>query len=253
MLKVCVSSKALYRGAKVNAQLSQAVVRIREMILRAELPPGQRLAEAPLAELLGMSRTPVRQALPLLAQEGLLSEHETRGFVVRAFTASDILDAIDLRGVIEGYAVRRVTEHGASKAFFREIKDCLDVGDSIFRKRCVDESDEARYAEMNGRFHAVIVDAANSPLLSEAVARNNRIPFAGAQAVAFDKANLEQVYDMLSYSHRQHHNIVEAMEAGQSARAEALMREHANSTKDSINVAEFHVMTSAAIRNGSAV
>ena len=67
----------------MNTQLSQAIVRIREMILRGELGPGQRVAEAPLADLLGVSRTPVRQALPLLAQEGLLSEHETRGYVVR--------------------------------------------------------------------------------------------------------------------------------------------------------------------------
>src|SRR6267143_1799346 len=80
------------------------------------LMPGQRVAEAPLAERLGMSRTPVRQALPLLAQEGLLMEHETRGFVVRAFTEADIVDSIDLRGLLEGYAVRRLAERGASKS-----------------------------------------------------------------------------------------------------------------------------------------
>jgi GntR family transcriptional regulator, vanillate catabolism transcriptional regulator len=61
--------------APMSTQLNQAIVRIREMILRNELPPGSRVAEAPLAEMLGMSRTPVRQALPLLAQEGLLTEH----------------------------------------------------------------------------------------------------------------------------------------------------------------------------------
>jgi DNA-binding GntR family transcriptional regulator len=97
----------------MNTQLTHAIVRIREMILRGELAPGQRVAEAPLADLLGVSRTPVRQALPLLAQEGLLSEHETRGYVVRAFTAEDIVDAIDLRGALEGLAIRKVTESGA--------------------------------------------------------------------------------------------------------------------------------------------
>ena len=70
----------------MSTQLTETLLRIREMILRGELAPGQRVAEAPLAELLGMSRTPVRQALPLLAQEGLLAEHETRGYVVRGFT-----------------------------------------------------------------------------------------------------------------------------------------------------------------------
>src|SRR5262245_11281134 len=99
------------------------------MILRGELVPGQRVAEAPVAEELGMSRTPVRRALPLLAQEGLLTEHGTRGYVVRAFTARDVVDAIDIRGVLEGVAVRRVAEQGASKAFIRELRSCLHDGD----------------------------------------------------------------------------------------------------------------------------
>src|SRR5512139_1964375 len=117
----------------ISSQLSETVVRIREMILRGELAPGQRVAEAPLAEMLGMSRTPVRQALPLLAQEGLLTEHATRGYVVRAFTAADIVDAIDLRAIIEGLAARRVAERGASKALIRDLRACLEDGDAILR------------------------------------------------------------------------------------------------------------------------
>lgn len=228
----------------MNTQLTQAIVRIREMILRGELPPGQRVAEAPLADRLGVSRTPVRQALPLLAQEGLLLEHETRGYVVRAFTAADIIDAIDLRAVLEGLAARRVAELGVSKALLRDLRSCLEDGDSIFNKRRVDESDEALYAEMNERFHKLILKESRSALLAETLERNSRIPFAGPQALAFDKSNLDQMYDMLHYAHRQHHAIVEALERGQSARAEALMREHANSAKESINMAALPVAAS---------
>jgi len=232
----------------MNTQLSQSVVRIRQMILRGELAPGQRVAEAPLADLLGMSRTPVRQALPLLAQEGLLAEHETRGYVVRAFTAEDIVDAIDLRGVLEGLAARRVAERGASKALLRELRACLEDGDALLSKRSVEPSDEGVYAQMNERFHVLILTEAGSALLTETLKRNSRIPFAGPQALAFDRDNLEQMYDMLRYAHRQHHAIVEALAAGQSARAEALMREHANSAKESINLADLPVP--AGERNG---
>jgi GntR family transcriptional regulator of vanillate catabolism len=230
----------------MNDQLSQAIVRIREMILRGQIGPGQRVAEAPLAELLGMSRTPVRQALPLLAQEGLLTEHQTRGFVVRSFTAADIIDAIDLRGILEGHAIRRVGEQGASKNLLRQMRACLEDGDAILAKRSVRESDEAAYAKMNSRFHSLIVNAADSPILSAALERNSRIPFAGANALAFDKTNLDRMFDMLYYAHRQHHCIVDALEAGQGARVEALMREHANVAKDSLNVAGFHVVNSGA-------
>lgn len=225
----------------MSTQLARAVVRIREMVLRGELAPGQRVAEAPLADLLGVSRTPIRQALPLLAQEGLLIEHVSRGFVVRAFTVADIVDAIDLRGALEGLAVRRVAERGVTRAFLRKLKDCLEDGDAIFTKRRLVESDEARYAEMNARFHTAILEEADSELIAEAIERNSRVPFAGPQALAFDKSNLEQMYDALLYAHRQHHAIVEAFERGESGRAEALMREHANAVKQSLNLSDLSV------------
>ena len=220
----------------MNSQQTHALVRIREMILRGELTPGQRLAEAPLAEMLGMSRTPIRQALPALAQEGLLREHEVRGYVVRGFSVADILDAIDLRGLIEGMAARRVAERGASLALIEELRACLHEGDRILHKGYVEEGDEAAYAEMNASFHQVIVRDARSPMIAQALERNGRIPFAGPQALAFDDASIERVYSTFCYAHRQHHVIVDALERGEAARAESLMREHANPAKDSLNL-----------------
>lgn len=232
----------------MSTQLSEAVVRLREMILRGELVPGQRVAEAPVAEQLGVSRTPVRQALPLLAQEGLLIEHGTRGYVVRAFTPRDVLDAIDIRGVLEGMAARRVAEQGASKVFIRELRTCLHAGDELLRKRRLEENDEAPYAEMNARFHGLIQHEAGSVILSEALERNSRVPFAGPQALAFDRTNLERMYEVLFQAHRQHHAIVEALEHGESGRVEALMREHANSPKESLNLSGFHMAPAQAVR-----
>lgn len=221
----------------MSTQLNQATVRIREMILRGELAPGSRLAEAPLADLLGMSRTPVRQALPLLAQEGLLTEHGARGWAVRAFTAADISDAIDVRSVLEGLAARRVAEAGAPKSLLRELRACLEDGDAILDKRHITENDEAAYVEMNTRFHGAIVREAGSALLLDTLERNSRVPFGGPQALAFNKDALEQMYDLLHYAHRQHHAVVEAIERGQSGRAESLMREHANAVKQSVDLA----------------
>jgi GntR family transcriptional regulator of vanillate catabolism len=231
----------------MSTQLDQAVVHLREMILRGKLAPGQRVAEAPVAEELGMSRTPIRQALPLLAQEGLLTLNDTRGYVVRAFTWAEVVEAIELRGVLEGLAARRVAERGASKAFVRELRTCLHDGDAILNKRRIVESDEAGYAEMNVRFHALILEEAGSSLLSAAIERNSHVPFAGPQAVAFDRANPERMYDLLHYAHLQHHAIVDALEHGQGGRAEGLMREHAHGVKESINVAEFAVVSGDAV------
>ncbi|MCD9028732.1 GntR family transcriptional regulator [Luteimonas sp. BDR2-5] len=221
----------------MHLQLSEATVRIREMILRGGLAPGQRVAEAPLAEQLGMSRTPVRQALPLLAQEGLLARHGTRGHVVRAFTAADVDDAIEVRSVLEGLAVRRVVERGASKACLRALRECLEDGDAIFARQHPVAADEGAYAQVNTRFHALIVEEAGGPMLTEALERVGRVPFAGPQALAFERGGLAQMHAMLHYAHRQHHAIVDAIDNGQGARAEALMREHAYAARESINMA----------------
>lgn len=231
----------------MSTQLAEAVVRLREMILNGKLAPGQRVAEAPLADLLGMSRTPVRQALPLLAQEGLLVENDTRGYLVRAFTETEISDAIDVRGALEALAAQRAAERGLSKAMSRELRHCLEEGDALLGKRHIEENDEARYAEMNSRFHSLILAAAESAILVTALERNSHVPFAGPQALAFDGTQLDRMYDRLHYAHCQHHAVVDAIEAGQAGRAEALMREHAHGVKESLNLVGFHAASGDAV------
>ena len=215
---------------------SRVIVRIREMILHGELAPGERVREVELANKLGVSRTPVRESLPILAQEGVLTQLDTRGFVVRAFTPQEIMDAIDVRGVLEGLAACMLAEQGVPRRLIQSLHECLREGDEIFAKRHLVESDEARYGEMNKHFHDLIVQGAGSKVIADAIERNGRIPFAAAHAIAFDRVNLAAQYDMLSFAHRQHHRIVQALENGEGARVAALMFEHAYITKSSINI-----------------
>jgi len=222
-----------YRMAGKN---SRVIVRIREMILHGELPPGERVREVELAAKLGVSRTPVREALPILAQEGVLTQLDTRGFVVRAFTPQEIMDAIDVRGALEGLAARMLAEQGPSRRLIHSLHECLREGDEIFAKGHLALADEARYGDMNKQFHSLIVQGSGSKVVAAAVDRNGRIPFAAAHAIAFDKIDLPRMYDHLLYSHRQHHAIVQALESGESSRVAALMVEHAHGAKVSINL-----------------
>jgi GntR family transcriptional regulator of vanillate catabolism len=220
----------------ITTRHARVIVRLREMILRGELAPGERVAEISIAERLGVSRTPIRQALPALAQEGLLSPAGARGYVVRSFSVQDVLDALDVRGALEGLVARRIAERGAPPELLRELRECLAAGDAIFAGRGLfSEGDESRYAEMNGRFHALL-DATAGPVISDALALSDRVPFAAASAVAFDKASSQPIFEMLYYAHRQHHAIVDALEKGEGARVEALMREHTQPVKQSLNL-----------------
>jgi GntR family transcriptional regulator of vanillate catabolism len=215
---------------------SRVIVKIREMILQGGLPPGERVREVVLAGKLGVSRTPVRESLPTLAQEGLLTQLDTGGFVVRAFTPQEIMDAIDVRGVLEGLAARMLAEQGAPRRLIYSLRECLREGDEMFAKGHLVHSDEARYGDMNKQFHSLIVQGAGSKVVAEAIERNGRIPFASAHAIAFDRVDLPRMYESLRYYHRQHHAIVQALENGEGARVAALMFEHASGAKESINM-----------------
>src|SRR3954465_15852104 len=89
---------------EAGSQTLHAALRLRELILDGELPPGVRVAEVPLSERIGVSRTPLRLALARLEHEGLLTSLSSGGFIVRQFTREEIADAIELRGVLEGTA-----------------------------------------------------------------------------------------------------------------------------------------------------
>jgi GntR family transcriptional regulator of vanillate catabolism len=222
-------------GQRMNQQ-TVVVQRIREMILQAELIPGQRVTEAGIAAHLGISRTPVRQALPALAQEGLLVPSKTRGYTVREFTVQEILDAIDVRAALEGIAACTIATRGLSRPLLKAFSDCLEEGDEIFAKRKLAEEDGHRYGEMNSRFHQLILDGADKTIVSDFAARCHMVPFASPSMIAFDNLDLNATYDLLFYAHQQHHAIVDAIQRGEGARAEALLREHVNPQKQSMNL-----------------
>lgn len=100
----------------------------------------------------------------------------------------------------------------------------------------LDSEAEARYAAMNGRFHALIVEAAHNLAVSAALGLNDKIPFVSPGTVVFDKAAQQRRFMMLSYAHRQHHAIIGALVNGEGARVEALMNEHTHISMESLNL-----------------
>ena len=210
--------------------------RIRELIVEGALPPGTRVAEAAIAERLGVSRTPVRSALPALAGEGLLEPAGKRGYAVRNFTVEDSYRATEIRCVLEGYAARELAARDDRGDVVRELRQTLREGDAIFAKGYVVKDDESAYADMNGRFHDLIVDGARDPLLSDLIHRVYSVPFVAPNVVAFKRIPLEEIYPILTSGNHQHHAIVDAIEAGQSDLAESLMRGHSSPARRSLGL-----------------
>ena len=204
--------------------------RVREMILSEELSPGTRITEEGLAAQLGVSRTPVRRILPILAAEGFLRTVGRRGYEVATYSEQHGWEALELRAVLEGHGARLLAQHGASDSVLGELQKCLDEGDQLFErieKRSFTRDDEQKYGQMNERFHNVLLDAAGSPLLKMFVDRLNLVPFVSPGVIVFDQGTGRRSFDLLFMAHGCHHAIVQAIRMQDGGRADALMREHA--------------------------
>lgn len=210
----------------MESQQSRVTVQLRDLILKGEFAPGERLAEIPLSEKLDASRTPVRLALATLEHEGLIEPSPGGGYQMRRFTAQEVADAIQVRGVLEGFAARLVAEHGASRQLMRELRDCLEEGDRAVNKPTMDLDDYAAYVEMNTRLHAAILEGSGNVALRRQMDMLNGQPFAAASAMLPMQSSMEEGHQWMKQAHRQHHALVQAIERGQGYRAQALCEEH---------------------------
>src|SRR5690606_22516201 len=135
------------------AQLDKVISELRDLVLSGELQPGERVIELQFAERLGVSRTPLRIAMAELEKEGLLERLPSRGFRVRAFSVDEIADAVDVRGVLEGMAVRLLAERGASQATLAQLHEAVEEGRKLLARAEHDPSitvDARAWGHING-------------------------------------------------------------------------------------------------------
>jgi DNA-binding GntR family transcriptional regulator len=188
---------------------------LREAILAGSLPPGARLRAEPLAERLRTSRTPVREALILLAREGLVDIEPRRGAIVRAFDAADLADLYDVRALIEPHAARRA----ATRIGRDDLARLNAICDEAEARGAADDEAVEDQVALNEEFHRIVVTAAASPRLEAAPRAVAGIPRAFRAAFWHDDAQREQSL----FCHRQ---IVHALERRRPRLAEAVMRMH---------------------------
>lgn len=208
---------------------SQAVkvqLRLREMILCGELKAGARLTELALVERLGVSRTPIRAALMRLEQEGLLEAMGRGGHAVRTFSETDVADAIELRGTLEGLCARRAAEHGVQPARLALAAQVLDGIDEVLTAPALDDAAFSRYVALNQQFHELLGELSGSPVLRREAARASSLPFASPSGFVLAQATSSQARDMLIVAQDQHRQVLDAIARRESARAESIMREH---------------------------
>ncbi|HEX5502935.1 MAG TPA: GntR family transcriptional regulator [Thermomicrobiales bacterium] len=195
------------RGAAARVHHS-----LRRALLTAHYAPGERLVETHLAEQLGVSRTPVREALCMLEAEGLVAPAPAGGVLVRDI-AAELVEIYGLRQRLEGYA--------AFLAARRITPDELAALDDARREAlaALDDPNLDRRAALNNRFHLLLTAASHSPRLARLV-NDYRDYFLNREFVRYYDRETGQ------RQHVQHLEIVEALRSRNAALAEHLVRDH---------------------------
>ena len=186
---------------------------VRDGILRGDLPPGTVLAETELARSLGSSRTPVRQALGRLLQEGLVEIGSRRQLIVRGFTPDHRHEIFLLRQALEVVAVRRACEV-MSSAEFDYLRFLL-----IRQRRAASEGLDNDFLELDEQFHLKIVEGARLPILHAFLTQ-----LRGFVRVA--RIGMQRPPLVLAEVVAEHERLVDALEARDATRAVVALTQH---------------------------
>lgn len=215
------------RDDSKTSQTARAAMTLRDMIVDGRLHPDARYTETQLAEMLQMSRTPIRAALQRMTDEGLLTAQSGGGYAIRQLSPEDIAETIELRGLIEGMCARLLAERGIAPAALADLVDLLAELDLLLSDDSFGRAHLPAYERLNAGFHRALVAATGSALLLQEVARANARPFASASALVGLYESDRAARRHLLIGQDQHRAVVEAIRDREGARAEAIMREHA--------------------------
>lgn len=201
-----------------NASLVATEV-IREAILDGRLQPGQRLKEEELARELGISRTPVREALLILQTEGMVEAAPNRGATVRSYDADDLGEMYLLRAALEGLGARLAAERVKARDLALLRKSC-DRFEAIGMLGTLEE-----LVKENLFFHNTILEIAGSERIAHLVRSVTELPLVY-------KSYLWYSPSQKLVSAHYHRQIVHALEARDPERAESVMKQHVFEARD---------------------
>lgn len=186
---------------------------LRDAILDGSLPPGTRLMELQLSDVLGVSRTPVREAIHLLDLEGLVTTSVRRGTVVAPISASDLRDALEVRDALEELAVRK-----AIRNMDDQVLEGLRGFEREFRKR-LETGDIKGAAGTDSAFHDRITETAHNRRLSQQLKQIGNVIYRYRLETLKDRSTYPKVLD-------EHEKLIEAFEKKDEEEAVRVVRIH---------------------------
>ncbi len=199
----------------------EVAVRLRQRIVEGQIAPGAKLNERELSELLNVSRTPLREALKMLAAEGLVELLPNRGAVVAQMSAQDVADTFEVIAGLEGQSGELAAQR-ISEAELAEIRALHFEMMAAFTRR-----DLPTYYRINAQIHTLINAAARNPVLAQTWRNVN----ARLQALRF-RSNFDEA--KWKRAVKEHERMVELLGARDSSGLRALLIEHLMHKRDAV-------------------
>ncbi|RIK35644.1 MAG: GntR family transcriptional regulator [Chloroflexi bacterium] len=194
---------------------------LRRKLLRGDLAPDSQLDERQLAEELGVSRTPLREAISQLVKEGIVEHRPYRGNFVRTFTAKQVNDLYEVRKALESLAMRLAIRK-LSQEHLEEIRTILDQV-----QEALDRGDITAYTEADRRFHQAILQITGNETLIESL---NRL----AAQIQMVRILANRDPEVVERTAQERPRILAALEARDADTAARLMEEHIDGVRRSI-------------------
>lgn len=201
---------------KLESIVDRTVKRIEDMIIKGKLTPGQQVKEQEIADRLGVSRPPVREAFKLLEADGLVRREPRRGVFVAAMNDADIWEIYTLKTALYTLAVTLAIDK-LTAAGVERLEKIVDQMEALVCDQ--GRPDIIRYEELNHLFHETTAHIAGHGRLKKIQQSINKEVMRMAYRSLKDRRHLEQ-------SCRYHRDILDAIKRRDKARAEALTREH---------------------------
>jgi len=193
--------------------------RLRESILSGQFKPGEWLRQLRVADQFGVSEIPVREALKKLAAEGLVEYMPYRGMRVQEYSADDVTDIYKIRAFMEAMAAYVAAENISAE----ELVELRTVATQMEGRLATE--DLAEHRELNRRFHEVVFTASRRAYLIHEL-RQLWMVFPSMLWGSFSATATKRLFEQDAYDIEEHRAIIGALEEGNGAQAERVMRQH---------------------------
>jgi DNA-binding GntR family transcriptional regulator len=213
----------------MSKSVEHAYESIRLEILSGAIMPGERLREEDLVKRIGVSRTPIREALRRLEADGYTVVEANRGATVASHSKRDVDEIYGLRALLEGHAARRAATR-ITPAQLEQMEEINAQIDALTRQSNLTETQQQlRRIELNQAFHQIVLDACDNARLAGLIRQLAQVALSAQTFAHYGPKDLVRSSD-------HHEELIRALRSGHPDWSEATMRSHVHNARQVMTI-----------------